>query len=109
MLTYSPLRIPEPLTKLDDVLRTVAVRNFGDLLRCMGDRPSGYIGDKEQPIVAFATKDSRLCDEVYVQVMKQLTLNPSVESCTKGWRLLLRLIKSVLPSAELCEFLHAFL
>merc|ERR1712129_443211 len=42
------------------------------------------------------------------QVMKQLSANPSVDSTTKGWELLQNMVKVALPSAEVYEFLLAF-
>merc|ERR1719384_2052660 len=40
--------------------------------------------------------------------MKQLSANPSVDSTTKGWELLQNMVKVSLPSAEVYEFLIAF-
>jgi len=109
MLRHSLERISEPLTVLNKSFQMAAVRGFGNLHRCMGDKSSAYIGNKEKPIIDLALTDEALCDEVYVQVMKQLTMNPSMESATKGWQLLQYLCQTVLPSWELCEFLRAFI
>merc|ERR1712117_292465 len=43
-----------------------------------------------------------------MQVMKQLSANPSVDSTTKGWELLHNMVKVALPSVEVYEFLIAF-
>jgi len=109
MLQFSAERITEPLTQLESSGEMAAIRTFGHVLRCMGDKPSAYIGDKEQPVLKTAMQSLDLCDEVYIQVMKQLTGNPSDESSAKGWQLLHSLCQEVVPSAELCEFLRAFL
>eukprot|EP00929_Paragymnodinium_shiwhaense_P020153 TRINITY_DN13523_c0_g3_i3.p1 TRINITY_DN13523_c0_g3~~TRINITY_DN13523_c0_g3_i3.p1 ORF type:complete len:1520 (+),score=467.10 TRINITY_DN13523_c0_g3_i3:75-4562(+) len=108
MLTFGT-ELKEPLTKLGAAQEMAAKRSFTNLLRCMGDKPSAYIGDKEQPILDTARLSEEMCDEVFVQVMKQLTNNPSTESLRRGWHLLQKLCSEVYPSAELSEFLRAFL
>lgn len=50
-----------------------------------------------------------MVDEVYVQVMKQLTDNPSKRSRALGWNLLLLLCQAVSPSDDLEEFVRSFL
>jgi len=109
MLRYSYDRIPEPMTIMEKSEEQAGVRSFEDLLRAMGDKPSAYIGDKEQPVIDTANRSPSLCDEVYVQLIKQLTANPSIESATKGWSLIAKLCSTALPSEELCEFVCAFL
>jgi hypothetical protein len=112
MLMHTADKISEPLTKLGDMmeLEQAALKNFWNLLRCMGDRPSVFAADKEGPILkAAACKSAKLRDEVYVQLMKQLTGNPSVNSCTHGWKLMKKLVEKHMPSPELCQFLRAFL
>merc|ERR1712045_157845 len=48
-------------------------------------------------------------DEVYLQVMKQLTDNPSAWSEKAGWELFKVLINRVLPSRRLQDFVQMFL
>merc|ERR1712194_434126 len=72
----------------------------------------GHAGveDLTAPILLAANKDEGLRDEVFVQVMKQLTENDSSKSSTHGFELLQKLVKDApLPSAELCEYLRGFL
>lgn len=113
MLKYQTERISEPLTFLrgDPRVERAAVKNFGDLLRCMGDKPSAFIGDKEGPIITKAkANDVALRDEVYLQIMKQLNGNPSSDSAANGWHLFLRLVREAEPpSCELRDFIRAFL
>merc|ERR1712050_501678 len=76
----------------------------------MGDKPNAFIADNQKPILkAAASSDTILRDEVYIQLMKQLTMNPSADSAAKGWSLMIALINQGLPSEELSAFLSAFL
>jgi myosin heavy subunit len=112
MLTYTTDKISEPLTKLGDEmeLEQAALKNFWNLLRCMGDRPSVFSADRDGPVIKSAASGSmKLRDEAYVQLMKQLTNNPSVNSSTHGWKLMKKLVEQYMPSPELCQFLHVFL
>merc|ERR1712066_1135109 len=89
-----------------------AVTNFHNLLRCMGDKASAsnYAGDDNTEPILAAAKNDELRDEVFTQVLKQLSNNPSSKSTTAGYELLQKLIKDVpLPSTELREYLRGFL
>merc|ERR1712046_470446 len=54
-------------------------------------------------------QDAALLDEIYVQLMKQLTSNPSVRSATSGWELFQKLVETTMPTQELRDFVRAFL
>eukprot|EP00928_Gymnodinium_smaydae_P028298 TRINITY_DN21606_c0_g1_i2.p1 TRINITY_DN21606_c0_g1~~TRINITY_DN21606_c0_g1_i2.p1 ORF type:complete len:1743 (+),score=366.46 TRINITY_DN21606_c0_g1_i2:64-5292(+) len=108
-LRYSPLRINESLTVLDNAMEAQAIRNFTNILRAMGDKPAVGGGDLQQPILDLATKVPELVDEIYVQIMKQLTCNPSVQSSAKGWQLFHAMCSRCAPGLELREFVRAFL
>merc|ERR1719373_459441 len=97
------------LTELSEELNEIAKSNFMDILRCMGDKPSVYHGDLKEPIIENAKKDKALTDEVFIQVMKQLTMNTSTRSAASGWELLQALCENVSPTHALGEFLRAFL
>merc|ERR1712110_1074588 len=112
MLQHTADRIAEPLTKLrkDRELESTAMRNFTNIMRAMGDKPNAFVADNQKPILkAVGSKDTDLCDEVYIQLMKQLTMNPSADSAAKGWSLMIALVNQGLPSEELSAFLSAFL
>ncbi|XP_049629050.1 unconventional myosin-VIIb [Suncus etruscus] len=87
-----PLR--QPLLKrvhANPELRDIACQIFIAILRYMGDYParqawtSLYLSDQ---IFSFALKDTALQDEVYCQILKQLTNNNSGYSEERGWQLL---------------------
>merc|ERR1740121_3394669 len=108
MVSFQAEKIVQSLTVLKPYSERIAAQNFLDLLRCMGDKPCAYTGDKQDPILKRLTVSRAVCDEIYMQVMKQLSCNPSVDSTQKGWELLQNMVKVALPSAEVYEFLMAF-
>jgi hypothetical protein len=109
MVEYTDDDISMSLTQLSQELEQTALSNFRDVQRCMGDKPSTYKGDKKEPVLENTKKDKALVDEIYCQVMKQMTNNPSSRSMTSGWELLQSLCQEVKPSREVGEFLRAFL
>lgn len=85
---------------------------FKNMLMFMGDKR--YSGDvdalaSELVTIAMNSSDDSLRSEVYVQLMKQLTKNPNPESNRKGWRLMGLLLKYIMPSETLEDYLICFL
>mmetsp|Transcript_40494 Transcript_40494/g.109446 ORF Transcript_40494/g.109446 Transcript_40494/m.109446 type:complete len:1073 (-) Transcript_40494:203-3421(-) len=110
-LKHSKKELFDALTQVPPALERKAVDIFRGLLGWMSDRPMpdcqrlGY----GQDIVDAAKSDPALADETYVQVMKQLTDNPSKRSVLEGWKLMLSLCQHVSPSTQLDDFLHTYL
>merc|ERR1719433_350357 len=76
----------------------------------MGDRPAQELRRlaAHNMLLRVAEESPAMCDEVYVQVMKQLTDNPSQRSILLGWELLRTLCQEIPPSTELMEFVYYF-
>jgi len=110
MLSHSPNEIKEALTAVPIRLETRALQTFRDILGWMLDRPVPDVQRKglAQDIIDTAKAEPDIADEIYVQVMKQLTQNPSARSTRAGWDLLLMLTQTVDPSPILEEFTRAF-
>ncbi len=47
-------------------------------------------------------------EEIYLQIMKQVKRNPSIESTELGWQLMLMLLSSIPPSKKILPFLLYF-
>jgi len=109
MMEFSSNPIRQALTQLPKQEETAAVLNFQDLLRVMGDLPDVSRATRDDPVLKLANTSQTLCDEVYVQLMKQLTNNPSPASCNEGWKLLQKLIETAMPSPGLVDFVRRFL
>lgn len=111
MLTHSKAMISEALTKVPDRLESEAKQSFTNILTWMGDRPAQEVVrvDSREEVLRAAQSSPELRDEVFVQLMKQLSSNLGARSCLEGWKLMLDLCGTVIPSEELTEFLRCFL
>lgn len=109
MLSFASTPITKSLTVLDEEQERKAVTLFQDILRRMGDIADPSSAQQDRPIVEVAKVSDDLCDEVYCQVMKQLLSNPSAWSEKAGWELFKALVREVLPTRRLRDFVRAFL
>jgi len=110
MLRHSKLEIKDALTNVPSSENRTALQSFHSILGWMCDRPlpeCQRLGFRED-IINMARTSPSMADEVYVQVMKQLTENPSEHSALLGWKLLLRLCQQVRPTPKLDEFVRTF-
>ncbi|XP_026738452.1 myosin-VIIa-like isoform X1 [Trichoplusia ni] len=87
-----PLRKPLLKKLLDDELQSkTAVSAFFGILKYMGDMPAPKartVTEYTDEIFSVAATDSALRDEVYCQIMKQLTNNRIQLSEERGWELM---------------------
>ncbi|KAG8129049.1 hypothetical protein E2320_015811, partial [Naja naja] len=94
------------------MLRLMLISYFEALMRFMGDQPGLKKQDKMDYIydILQCCKDKKtLHDEVYCQVIKQITGNPNMDSCHLGWQLLSVLFGYFLPSSTLRPYITEFL
>merc|ERR1711871_749113 len=100
--------IPKSLTDLPKDSNKVAIQIFKDLL--------GYMGDKQMPFPAMLAQDilrkgfeyKILRDEIYLQIIKQITGNPRTESQAKGWQMICMCLITFPPSVDFENFLLHF-
>ncbi|XP_058975886.1 myosin-VIIa [Musca domestica] len=109
---HSRALLKAPLLKhlqQDYELFDMAVTMFQNILKYMGDVPSGKQQINTDLIFQPAVQHAPLRDELYCQIMKQLTDNPGNYSEERGWDLMYLATGVTYPSAmvmkELAEFL----
>ncbi|XP_061848080.1 unconventional myosin-XV [Colius striatus] len=114
MLTFTKTPIQESLIEFaDSSINKLAVEAFQAVMKFMGDHP--LRGQTELDaictILKLCAEHEVLQDEVYCQIIKQITNNTSAkpDSCQKGWRLLYILAAYHKCSEVLRPFLTAFL
>ncbi|XP_015498860.1 unconventional myosin-XV [Parus major] len=114
MLTFTKIPIQESLIEfVDGGLNKLAAEAFQAVMKFMGDHPlRGQTElDAVCTILKLCAEHEVLRDEVYCQVIKQITNNTSSkpDSCQRGWRLLYILAAYYKCSEVLRPFLLAFL
>jgi hypothetical protein len=89
-----------------------ALKAFKVLLRIMRDRMKPKVCDDKlmiQFLLERAVLFGNMRDELYVQLVKQLSCNPGLESVRKGWELLACYAGTFPPSKNFEEYLRQFL
>lgn len=111
--TNEPISQPH-LQKLlsDDELSKEACSAFTAILKYMGDLPAPkakYSNEYTDQIFSEAMNHDMLKDEVYCQIMRQLTYNRLSLSEERGWELMYLATGLFIPSSSLMTELHKFL
>lgn len=112
LLKFAPYKkVNHALRKMDSKLDKQAQQTWKNINSYMGLRSSSKesTGHVEK-LLRFALKaPEEIRDEVYCQLCKQTTNNPSVDSLQKGWRLMVICCSIFPPSDEFANYLSAFL
>ncbi|EDQ90831.1 uncharacterized protein MONBRDRAFT_15843, partial [Monosiga brevicollis MX1] len=74
-----------------------------------GELKDAQVAQSTQSIVAYCLERPELRDEVYCQLIRQCTNNPSPEEQRRGWELLCIFVVSFPPSKMLYKYLQAFM
>ncbi|XP_060517528.1 myosin-VIIa-like isoform X2 [Cylas formicarius] len=112
---YTNEPIYQPLLQkllVDDEASKEACNIFTSILKYMGDLPAPkakYSNEYTDQIFEAALKNDMLRDEVYCQIMRQLTFNRLTISEERGWELLYLITGLFIPSANLLEETKKFL
>ncbi|NXC05635.1 MYO15 protein, partial [Orthonyx spaldingii] len=98
----------------DSELNELATKNFQTLMWFMGDQPKQKHQAETEvqgiyEILQLCKEKENLHDEIYCQVIKQVTHNPHQESELRGWLLLNLLTGYFLPSKILMPYATKFL
>ncbi|KAK9869439.1 hypothetical protein WA026_003194 [Henosepilachna vigintioctopunctata] len=111
--TNEPMYLPL-LQKLmpDDELSKKACSCFSAILKYMEDLPASkpkYVNEYTDEIFRAPLEHELLRDEIYCQIMRQLTYNRLSRSEDKGWELMYLITGLFVPSQNLLEELKKFL
>jgi len=109
MLQWTKKPIPTSLLQLDPVPSKLATKMFKNILGFMGDKPYSYPDTLAEELVTICVEHPDISDEIYCQVLKQLTNNPSRESGLKGWELVKILLKKVRPTDDFANYLEIYI
>jgi hypothetical protein len=110
LLRWQHEPIHTSLTMLQDAdHRRLAVKCFRDLLAFMGDRPLARPISLAQDILHAGSSTIELRDEIFLQLCKQLSSNPSASSLERGWVLMHLCLCTFPPSEDLENHLELFL
>ncbi|XP_068001386.1 unconventional myosin-VIIb isoform X2 [Melanerpes formicivorus] len=112
---HSKEPLKQPLLKracTDPDLRDLACQAFTAIMKFMGDYPSKQTHSSVEvtdQIFVAAIQEEVLRDEIYCQIMKQLTENRNRYSVTKGWQLLWLCTGLFPPSKSLLKHAQKFI
>jgi len=105
---FSKEKIHESLTKLDSKLNEKAIECNTSIRVVMGDKIASNPMLEAKSLLIKVYKFPKLKEEVLLQLMKQLTKNPSPTSVAKGWKLFALLLRTF-TSRALEERIFVFL
>ena len=100
MFNWTGNKIPKSLTNLKDQEARFAIQLHKSLLGYMGDVQMSFPATLAQDILEKGLKYHNLRDEIYVQLMKQLSTNPAADSIAKGWQVMCMCVSTFPPSAQ---------
>ncbi len=109
MLLWQGTSTKTSLLELDKVLVKDALIIRKSLMGYMGDRQMAFPETLAQNILDKGMEKPKLRDEIYAQIMKQLSQNPKPESTAKGWQMMCMCCGTFLPSIDFENYLLNFI
>ncbi|XP_077107866.1 unconventional myosin-XVB-like isoform X2 [Ranitomeya variabilis] len=112
LVQHTKVPIQESLILLADrELSQLATNNFMTLMRLMRDQQYREPDDVKcvYEILVLCREQPLLKDEIYCQILKQITENPKNESCSRGWTLLSLITGYFIPSPTLLPCVTKYL
>ncbi|KIM79002.1 hypothetical protein PILCRDRAFT_573568 [Piloderma croceum F 1598] len=129
MMTWQKAPLSSPLLTMNRPLKGESVKIFKVIQRIMGDRErdgkssggavhngsvhslvsNNGLLEEERWLLGEGLTHGELRDEIYCQLMKQLSGNPHPESVFKGWQMLCVLLVTFPPSKDFETYLRSFI
>ncbi len=108
MLLWQGTSTKTSLLELEKALVKDALIVRKSLMGYMGDRQMAFPETLAQNILDKGMNKPKLRDEIYAQILKQLTHNPKHESMAKGWQMMCMCCGAFLPSIDFENYLLNF-
>eukprot|EP00924_Labyrinthula_sp_SR-Ha-C_P016735 maker-scaffold_6-snap-gene-13.6-mRNA-1 protein AED:0.23 eAED:0.23 QI:0/0/0/0.5/1/1/2/0/1731 len=105
--TGSPLN--KSLTLLNDAFNKLAIQVNKSILQFCGDIQFQYPNLAARFVLVTAAENPELTDEIYLQIIKNLTENTRVNSEDRAWMLLILATQQFPPTPEFEPYLFSFL
>jgi len=86
-----------------------AIRIHKSILGYMGDKTMSFPAALAEDILQKGLDLPDIVDEIYLQILKQLTKNPRAESIARGWQLMCMCVGTFPPSREFQLYLLNFI
>jgi len=110
MLKATADSIHAPLCNITDKLALKAApKVFKNIQGYMGDRKLQFPDVLAVDLIKSCLEMKQLRDEVYCQIIKQLTENPNPTSVSRGWNLMLLCLHSFPPNGQFENFLECYI
>lgn len=108
-LDFSNSTIPKSLMEMEPEPSKQAVQLHKNLLGFMGDKRMPFPSMLAQKILDTGFNQVDFRDEIYAQVMKQLTKNTGTDSVGKGWQMLAMSATAFSPSKDFLPYVKHFM
>eukprot|EP00013_Stygamoeba_regulata_P023515 CAMPEP_0177666056 /NCGR_PEP_ID=MMETSP0447-20121125/21382_1 /TAXON_ID=0 /ORGANISM="Stygamoeba regulata, Strain BSH-02190019" /LENGTH=1567 /DNA_ID=CAMNT_0019172187 /DNA_START=105 /DNA_END=4808 /DNA_ORIENTATION=- len=109
MLQWTKQPIPTSLTHLPGVFAKQATKLFKNILGFAGDRSLSYPETLAQDLINQGLATPEIRDEIYCQLIKQLTDNPNPQSVLKIWNLMEFCLQTFPPGDDFGNYLEMYL
>ena len=109
MLVWTKSPIPTSLTFLPPLFAKQSTKLFKNILGYMGDRSMSYPDQLAQDLLNQGLATPEVRDEIYCQLIKQMTQNPNPQSTQKGWKLMELCLQTFAPGDDFANYLEMYL
>ena len=109
MLKWQETIISKSLLDLGKADSKLAINIHRSILGYMGEKQMSFPATLAHDILTKGLESPVLRDEVYIQLMKQLSHNPKTESAAKGWQLMCMCVSTFPPSEDFAMYLLNFI